>query len=155
MLDENTIQLFEEIERNGVTKATELIANGADVNAKDYKGRTPLYHLMAFGNVEIAKALIDHGADLEGVLLEHAAYGRGGAKMTKLLIDAGADVNDKTSGGYTPLLIAAGRGLTDVVRVLLESGVDVNAVGESQRKAKSLANSRGYPETAKLIEEYE
>lgn len=48
-----------------------------------------------------------------------------------------------------------GRGYTEIVRALLEAGADINAVGASGIKAKNLAYSRGYVETAKLIERYE
>jgi ankyrin repeat protein len=154
-VNESTSQLFDAIKSLNVDKVEEAIKNGADVNAKDYRNQTPMEYLMTFGSTEIAEVLINHQAELKGALLEHAAYGRGGSKMTKLLLDAGADVNEKTYGGYTPLLIAAGRGYTDVVKVLLEAGADVFAVGESNTTAKNLAYSRGYSETAKLIAQYE
>jgi len=156
-LDEHTIQLFDAIKLRNPEKVREAIENGADVNARNYKGDTPLRYAMVFGNVDVARTLIEHGAQVKDkdILPELAAYGRGGAEMAKLLLEAGADVDEATSGGYTPLIIAAGRGYTDIVRVLLEAGANVHAVGTSNKTAKSLAYARGYNETAKLIEKYE
>ena len=156
-LDEHTIQLFDSIKLRNSLKVREAIENGADVNARNYKGDTPLRYDMVFGNVDVARTLIEHGAEVKDkdILPELAAYGRGGAEMAKLLLEAGADVDEATSGGYTPLIIAAGRGYTDIVRVLLEAGAKIDAVGTSNKTAKSLAYARGYIETAKLIEKFE
>ena len=74
--------------------------------------------------------------------------------LVQLLLMAGVDVDIKTSGGYTPLLIAAGRGRTDVVKILLEAGANVNARGESGRTAYDLAMDRDYGETGAVIREY-
>lgn len=156
-LDEATIQLYEAIKKKDPLKVRQAIENGADVNTKNNYGQTWLYYAMAFGNVGVARLLIENGAEVRGhgVLGEFAAYGRGGAEMAKLLLDAGADIEEATSGGYTPLLIAAGRGYTDVVRVFLEAGAYINAMGTSGKTAKSLAYERGYLDSAKLIEKYE
>jgi len=156
-LDEHTIQLFDSIKQKNPLKLQDAIDNDADVNARNFKGDRPLRYAMVFGNVDVARILIQHGAEVKDkdILPELAAYGRGGAEMAKLLLEAGADVDEATSGGYTPLIIAAGRGYTDIVRVLLEAGANVHAVGTSNKTAKSLAYARGYIETAKLIEKYE
>lgn len=39
-----------------------LISEGADVNAKDKYGRTPLYYAEKLGHKEIAELLRKHGA---------------------------------------------------------------------------------------------
>lgn len=156
-IDENTIALFQSIAKKDAKKVLEALKNGADANARDGRGTSALKYAMTFGDVETAKILIEHGAKVKNqdILPELAAYGRGGAAMAKQLLKAGADVDEKTGGGYTPLIIAAGRGYKDIVKVLLEAGADVHAMGESKRTAKSLAYERGYLETAHLIEKWE
>jgi ankyrin repeat protein len=37
---------------------------GADVNARDYEGFTPLHHAASRGDVELIRYLVDHGADV-------------------------------------------------------------------------------------------
>ena len=155
-MDENTIELFQSIKDKDAKKVLETLRNGADANARDYKGTSALKYAMTFGDVETAEILIKHGAKVkdQDILPEAAAYGRGGAAMAKLLLKEGAEVDERSSGGYTPLIIAAGRGYTDIVKVLLEAGADVHAVGDSNRTAKSLAYERGFLETAHLIEKW-
>jgi hypothetical protein len=41
-----------------------LIANGADVNARNKDGETPLHHAASFGHKEIIELLIAKGADV-------------------------------------------------------------------------------------------
>ena len=156
-VNDNTIALFRSIAQKDAKKVLEALGNGADANARDGRGSSALKYAMTFGDVETAKVLIKHGAIVkdQDILPELAAYGRGGAAMAKQMLKAGADVDERTGGGYTPLIIAAGRGYTDIVKVLLEAGADVHVVGASKRTAKSLAYERGYPETAHLIEKWE
>ena len=42
--------------------------------------------------------------------------------MVQYLVTAGADINQATEGGFTPLRIARGRGHTEIARVLEEAG---------------------------------
>jgi serine/threonine protein kinase len=81
-----------------------LINKGADVNAKDSDGRTPL---METEDLEIAKLLIDRGAaiyvtDNRGRTSLMEAYNPG---IAKLLLDKGTDVNAKDDLGNTPLSV--------------------------------------------------
>ena len=158
--NEYTEELLSKMDELDTTRVLELIEKGADINARDWEHHTPLIEAVIFGRYEIAKLLIEKGARVKdsyvngSALLDLAANGRGVGQMAELLIKAGADVNEETDGGYTPLLIAAGRGLTDIVKVLLEAGANVNAVGESGKTARELALERGYYETRKLIENF-
>ena len=95
---------------------------------------------------------------VKGDLTDVAATGT--AKEATLLVKAGADVNVRTSGGYTPLVIAAARGKIDVVQVLLGAGANIYLTGKDGISAefKAYDNSRKtdlnkhYIETYKLLE---
>ena len=95
-----------------VEEVKKLISAGADVNAKDNDGNSPLYHAAYWDNVAIAELLISAGADVnaecgEGITpLAWAAYW-GNVAIAKLLIDSGADVNYKNKFGSAPLIWAA------------------------------------------------
>lgn len=51
-------------------------------------------------------------------LMKAAEYGH--VKVVKLLLEAGADVNEKTGGGFTPLILAAENGHVEVVDLLMK-----------------------------------
>jgi ankyrin repeat protein len=86
-----------------------LIAEGADVNAPDKNGATPLHMAAAQGNKEIAELLIAEGADLDwpanekSTPLRYAAV-RGHGELVELLIAEGADVNATAKNGRRPCL---------------------------------------------------
>jgi ankyrin repeat protein len=129
--------------------------DGADVNARDAEGNTPLILASFYASPQCVKLLIDRGADVN-------TANRAGAtpliraatsyEKTRLLVAAGADVRVRTALGNTPLLLAARRaGNSRTVRLLLESGADAaqrNDVGISPVLA---AAASGDPETVCLI----
>ena len=149
------------------------LERGADANARHKRtGLTALHLAVEKGNSETAKLLIEYGADVnarEGdVRNEKGVAIRAGnnntplaeaathllTRMTDILIEAGADVNAQSSGGFTPLMVAAGRGRTAVVKKLIEAGADVNVKAGNGKTALSLAAGRGYTETAEVIREH-
>ena len=85
-----------------------LIEHGADVNARFKTGRTPLMLAVKMGKIEVARLLIDRGADLN----------------QKAEID-----------GKTPLIIAAEEGYTDIAKFLVGKGADLNAQDKGGRTA--------------------
>ena len=90
-----------------------LIQYGADVNARDNRGFTPLILSARFSHdkTDIAKILLSAGADVNAqnnygnTALMEAADHRGGNLVT-LLLQAGADVNAQNNEGLTALSIA-------------------------------------------------
>ena len=84
------------------------LATGADVNAKNKVGQTPLYRAALYSQKEIVELLIAGGAnvnakDMNGMTPLHRAAHEGYKEIVKLLIDEGTDVNAKDKEGDTPL----------------------------------------------------
>ena len=108
-----------------------LIDRGADVNAANRAGATPL--MRAAGNGGNIKLLIERGADvnarsaLGNTPLILAARANPSAKAVKLLIEHGALVNATNNFGASAIMTAAASGDLDAVRVLLAHGADPNA----------------------------
>lgn len=78
----------------------------------------------------------------------HAAAIRGNARAAEALLEAGADVNLRDSGGRTPLHVAATWGHADLMRRLLRSGADANATAEGRQTALHMVASRRVPPLA-------
>ena len=105
-----------------------LLERGAEVNARNRDGRTPLHDAAVSGHREMAELLIAAGADLEardsesGVtpLYEAASWGRAG--VLELLIAKGADINATNKSGASPLQAAVTNGFEDAARLLRAHG---------------------------------
>jgi ankyrin repeat protein len=102
-----------------------LLKNGADVNVKEeYYSRTATEIAMGRNHNEIVELLVSKGADIPPLHL--AIYLKDEAKA-RSLIEGGADVNNRTPDGTTPLNRAIGEGLKDIAELLIARGADVNA----------------------------
>ena len=121
-----TQELIEELNKGDwddidMPKIQDLIKRGADVEAKNDDGETPL-HMVAYRNsIETAKLLIEMGADVDakddyGETPLHWASYNNRIEIAKLLIDKGADVEAKRNDGWTPLDLAQ----SDEMEELLE-----------------------------------
>ena len=111
----------------GKALTTALLEQGADVNATDEDGWTPLRWAVGKNNIEVAKFLLEQGADI------HATNGNGwtllsvtvhedNIEMAKLLLKKGADVNIADEDGWTPIKWARGRENTEMVELLKSKG---------------------------------
>ena len=122
--------------RTGDVDAVNLLAtHGANPNLKEsWQEQTPLMWAVGERHTEVARALIEHGADVHarskgGFTALLIAARDGDPDLVQLLLDAGADVNDTTPDGTTPLLVATVRGQTAQATFLLDRGANPNADG--------------------------
>jgi ankyrin repeat protein len=99
--------------------------NDRTVNAFAYDGWTPLHLAAFFGHVDIARALLDGGADVHAVSHNnlantslHAATAGKHPDVALLLLERGADPLRADAGGYTPLEIARQNQLDTVVAAI-------------------------------------
>jgi ankyrin repeat protein len=118
--------------RDGNTRAIRtFLDSGADVNARDAEGNTPLILASFYAGPECVALLIEKGADVNAANAAGAtALIRAATSYEKarLLVDAGAEVRVRTALGNTPLTLAARRaGNSRTVRLLLERGADATA----------------------------
>jgi ankyrin repeat protein len=131
-----------------------LIAKGADVNAKDKSGDTPLLYAMSGGkwqrqmqrdnklNKDLAMLLIKNGANIN-VVQNLVFVGRTG----------------RTKYKWSALHGAIDNGWSDVATALIEKGADVNArfgpleVGGAGTPLE-LAESRGLKDVADLLRKH-
>ncbi len=145
------------IQRGERSAALEMIRNGADVNAAQGDGTTPLHWAVYKVDAELVKTLLARGAKADVVnkygsspLAE--AVKLGDANLVRLLLDAGANAESPNQDGQTALLLAARAGALDVTRLLVEHGADVNAK-ETWRGQTGLmwAADGAYPEIVQLL----
>ena len=131
-----------------------LIANDADVNAKNTNDWTPLHQVAT---KEIAELLIAEGADVNvndrgGSTPLHFVAGKGHKETARLLITKGADVNAKNEDGETPLHMAALWGHNENAELLIAKGADVDAKGGVNGGTPlHWAAKEGHKETAELL----
>lgn len=92
--DEPDMTIHEAASRGHAETVAQLLDRGADVNAMDERGWTPL----------------------------HLAARRGNTETAALLLDSGADINAKGRDGRTPLQWADVLGHTDVAELLRSRG---------------------------------
>src|SRR5690625_4686047 len=90
----------------------EAIAAGADTEARNADGMTPLMW---------------------------AASGFGSADVVQALLAAGADIEARNNNGSTPLMYASALGSADVVQALLDAGANAQAQDQAGNTAWTYA----------------
>jgi len=118
------LELRDAVKRGDLESARNLIHEDANVNAVPHPEELrALAFPCASGNTEMAKLLLENGADplakTQG-LTWAARWGR--IEIVNLLLEYGASPNDAECGGLTPLGWAKKRGHLEVVQRLQEAG---------------------------------
>jgi uncharacterized protein len=137
---EVSLTLFSAADRNCVNLATELLDQGASVDARDRIGGRPLSHAAKSGHLEMVDLLLARGAttdarDLNGATALYHAAERGHASVVERLIERGADVNLTGRSGVSPVAAAAYAGRDSIVGILLAHGADGHAPDDTGKPA--------------------
>jgi ankyrin repeat protein len=120
-----------------IAEVVRLLDAGAEVDAVDDSGRTPLVAAAYGAHLEVASVLIDAGADVNhqdashqsAYLIATSEIGAGpGLELLRLTLAEGADVTALDSYNGTGLIRAAHRGHVDITRELLATDIDVDHV---------------------------
>jgi len=117
-----------------------LIEQGADINAGDWYGQTPLWAAVDLRNLDVPGPTRDNGMDRDAIF-----------DLIKVLLERGADPNARTKEvtpirrwitrlgnlswvdftGQTPFIRAALSGDVSTMKLLLEYGADPNATTDN------------------------
>ena len=128
-----------------------------DSHASD--GFTPLSLACFFGHAEIAEYLVNQGANVNlsatnpmRVAPLHAAVAARQPAIVRMLVKAGAGVNQPQQQGWRPLHAAAQNGDAEIVKLLLEHGADRAARADNNQTAMDLAMLKGHAAVVSLLE---
>ncbi len=148
--------VFTDTDPNYFAVAIALIQGGADCNATDIEGWTPLLLAVQVGANEVVPVLLAHGADANRVSndgvspLMVASEGRN-TNTVRMLLRHGANVNAVSAVKDTPLIYAVTAGDEKVAKLLCDAGADVSVRDDDGETALTIANDREYRHGVALV----
>eukprot|EP00439_Symbiodinium_sp_Y106_P052513 s708_g7.t1 len=119
-----------------------------DPNARSAGGITKLMSASNAGDVNVLRALLGKGADVNAqddygwTALRYAVRKRA-AEAVEVLIDGRADVNMASDSGRSPLMSAVANGSANIVQMLVESGADLEFRNGDGLTAHDIASRGG------------
>ncbi len=135
-----------------------IIENGADINADDEKGNTPLMFACLMQKKAIVKLLINNKVEINS----QAYYGDTALKLScqdnnqdivELLIRNGANVNIVNYSQESALMTAVNNEQFSIVKLLINSGCDLDLQNNHNITALMLASQDGYLNIVELLVE--
>jgi len=123
------------------------------LNAENQLGETALMMAAINNQLELAKLLIEQGADVNkpGWTPLHYAATRGHREMMRLLLDHDAYIDSESQNGTTPLMMAAYSASPLAVKLLLEEGADPTLANHGNATALDLAIKGDHQQSAFYI----
>ena len=134
-----------------------LLAQKADVNARQADGATALHWAVYRDDLATVDLLLKAGANAKvansfGATPLSLAAENGNAAITERLLDAGADANERMLNTDTVLMMAARTGNVATMKLLIDRGADVNTK-ETSRGTTALmwAVAQRHPAAVQLL----
>ena len=131
-------------------RVRQLLTEGADPDARDDDGRTPLFSAVLGGSLGLVGLLLEAGCDVnardnDGWTALHFAAQEHLPDVVRVLLGRGADPNARDEDGASPLwravFSAAGRG--DIVELLLAAGAKEDLANKAGETPRQLAERLG------------
>lgn len=136
----------------------ELIQNGANIDAINTRGETPLNLAIANNNLAVARTLLEAGAsveraDLNGWRPLHYAADMGNVQAIDMLLDIGAVVDPRNKLSATPLMLAIYKGHDEAFEKLIQrgAGIEVRSIDGATPLFHAIEHGR-YDIVERLIE---
>jgi quinoprotein dehydrogenase-associated probable ABC transporter substrate-binding protein len=164
--------LIHAVFRNHVPSVRVLLSYGAELEAADPNGYTPLSIALEEGNFFAASALLEAGASVTTTVgperlaplmliasqpqverrAASLAQGPGSVELAKELIARGADINTVSGTGVTALMIAAARNNSPMIALLVQQGANRNAETPDGKTALDIARENSSDQSVKALE---
>jgi ankyrin repeat protein len=127
--------------RENIPAITALLNAGANLDARDHLGRTPLMYALSLGKKSRAPMEIElwelgiktSGKDHQGRDAMHYAAYADNELACKILHQIGHALDTQDSQGNTPLMVAAKELHTNVVMTLLDLGADASICNQEDQ----------------------
>ena len=136
-------------------KAAEALIDWPKINleTRTAEDESPLMMAALKGHTELAKKLIDKGADVNktGWTPLHYAATQGHVDIIGMLLEHHAYIDAESPNGTTPLMMAAHYGTPAAVKLLLEAGADATLKNQLGLTAIDFANRASRKDAAELI----
>ena len=153
------LDIFEATAADKLERVSEILKNDPD-SAKRWSadGFTALHFAAFFNRLEIARALVRHGAEIAAVAKNpmkvtplHSAAAAHSREIVRLLLEQGAPADAQQQGGWTALHEAANIGDTEMVRDLIQHHADPLARNDEGKTPADMAGARGHTEILQLL----
>ena len=134
-----------------------LLERGADANHALPTGVTALMTCARTGSVDAVRLLLDRGASVDeqetrwGQTALMWAIAENHPAVVATLVTAGADVDHRSHGEFTPLLFSAQQGNLESATLLLDAGTDVHQVGADGSAALLVATESGHSDMVQFL----
>ncbi len=150
--------LHEAVRYGRVDIAKLLLSHGAQVDALDSIGKTPIMlTIPPETQLEMYKTLVQYRAnvaqkDMFGDTVLHVAtMAKASADVIKFLVESGAPINERNKQGVTPLALAIDQKLDDHVVYYASLGADIFAEDMQGNSPLSLALASPEPEMLQTL----
>jgi uncharacterized protein len=144
----------------GYSKEVETMvsANPSLLSAFSKDGFNALQFAAFFGKKDVARVLLDVGADANvvsrnamGVAPLHSALAGGYLEIARMLLEGGADASAQSGEGWTPLHYAADIGDAEVAKELIAMGARGGVPNSHGKTAEELGDEVGHGHVSDVI----